>query len=199
MRASTIAAIVLALVIVVVPVIGGVSYIFGGQYYHAAYPLKQANNWIQSADGLAGQPPAYQHPQSLALLIEKQTSLGWAFINQSDRATGVGNGSPCWFFAQPSQTYGYVNLMLSQTFTYLVNLSSPEPTYFFNATTWQSTFGVVGQLLGAVSNSLTGGPGSGTIEGCIVSGEVSWFGWVFGDIAIGIGGLAVAWVKAGRE
>lgn len=90
----------------VMPIVGAIDYQYGGTYTREAYPLAQANDELTAALTYIPFNP---------FEIENNTALAWAFVNQSDVATGVGTGAVAWLWPTPTQTFGYLDDLLNGT------------------------------------------------------------------------------------
>jgi uncharacterized membrane protein len=139
----------------------GVWYVDGG-YASQQLPLNKADDWLNAANSFIP-----YDPQAVAQDIQH----AWTEMNISERNVGIGNGSNCWFWATPSQTYGYYAIifgeMLQSVNSYIAGGGLFHNTTF---TTWTgisgainivtSTFSGATGMMGTGSDMCIGDPGN---------------------------------------
>jgi len=157
MEAVKIVTICLVVFVAIVP-ISVVLYQFDGYYTQKVYPLNEAGSWLTGADTFVPYSPNG---------VLQDINNAWSYMNQSEKNANVGNGSPCWIWAVPTQTYGY-----SESFFVQIESSVYYYThhgYFFNNSTMAS-WGNIQNAINNIQNSLTGGLGP-TVAGCLFFGN----------------------------
>jgi hypothetical protein len=170
------------LVLVVVPSVAFISYQFGGTYANKVYPLNQAGNYLQTAQGWV------VNTQKDVVNAEYWTALAWSEINKSDAASGIGSGSPYWLWPTPDQTYGYVDTLMEQATMALHNYTTT------NGLLGNTTFAAWSSAVtAALSNADSAIGGNFSIAGGFLYGnEVSIVG-TFLDLAIIPLALLLCW------
>jgi len=164
---------ILVTCVVVVPFGAYLGYQFGPVYNQEVYPLDQAKVYLNTAQSAAVPTASSPH------VVAYYTLLAWADVNKSRAAVGVGNGSTCWLWPKPDQTFGYVNGLFVQTLDVTANYTAGG---LFNGTVFITWANLVGNLLGTAGSAITGeNPGGdASIGGCLLWGNE---GSVIGTVA----------------
>jgi hypothetical protein len=172
----------LVLCAIVVPAGAVIAYQFGPTYNQEVYPLDQANVYINTAQSSAIPTASSPH------VVTYYTLLAWADVNKSKTAVGVGNGSTCWLWPKPDQTFGFVESLFAQTLSVNANYTSGG---LFNGTVFITWANLVGNLLGNAGNAIHGGNPSGdtSIGGCLFFGTETSILSAIADIVV----MFVAW------
>jgi hypothetical protein len=159
-RAALTLALALMIVIVSAATIG-LDYQFGGYYNEKVYPLVQSHDWFSAAENSVPYDPS---------AVTYDTERAWALVNQSDAASGYGNGSPCWLWPTPEETYGFADTLMLQIIQSVAHYNGT--TGIFTNSTLTSWTAVENMLHQA--NDVTNGVGAGgtsNIAQCLFNGN----------------------------
>jgi hypothetical protein len=193
MKALTVWILLMVVCLGVVPIGLSLGYQFGPTYNQKVYPLDQAKVYINTAQSAAVPTASSPH------VVSYYTLLAWADVNKSQSASGVGNGSTCWLWPKPDQTYGYVDGLFVQTLDVTANYTAGG---LFNGTVFITWANLVVNLLGNAGNAITGGGpgGDASIGGCLFWGnEFSVLGTIAIIVAVVGGSLLIPSVLLYKE
>ena len=167
---ADIAVVMMLVSMVGVPVTGLVTYQFGHTYNQEIYPLDKASAYLDTAQSFV--PANYN---STALNI----SYAWALVNQSDKASGYGAGSPCWLWPVQSSSYRWVDIQLAQAHAE-TEYAAWHHQELGNTTVSNTTAvkGLIQNIANDINNDGQGPGGPQNIAGCLFAGQESFYGWI---------------------